>query len=159
MIKVFPFYSGPDDHPWHTGRESASDGSAVEEDWEDDGREFQSRPSELSPSDRNYAVFCHLSGLALFTGIPFGNLLLPLVLWAARRDESWFIDEHGKEAINFQISVTIYLLLSALLVCLLVGIPLLIFVLIFNVVCMIMAAVNVSGPEFYRYPMTIRLLR
>ena len=56
---------------------------------------------------KNLATFIHLSTFSRFI-IPFGNFLGPIVLWAANKNKSTFIDQHGKQAINFQISVLLY---------------------------------------------------
>jgi uncharacterized Tic20 family protein len=56
---------------------------------------------------KNLATFIHLSTFSRFV-IPFGNFIGPIVLWAANKEKSDFIDQHGKQAINFQISVLIY---------------------------------------------------
>ncbi|MCF6295112.1 MAG: DUF4870 domain-containing protein [Flavobacteriaceae bacterium] len=59
---------------------------------------------------KNIATFIHLSTFSRFI-IPFGNFIGPLILWAANKDKSSFIDEHGKQAINFQISILLYCLI------------------------------------------------
>ncbi|WP_339757314.1 DUF4870 domain-containing protein [uncultured Winogradskyella sp.] len=56
---------------------------------------------------KNLATFIHLSTFSRFI-IPFGNFIGPIVLWAANKGKSDFIDQHGKQAINFQISVLLY---------------------------------------------------
>ena len=56
---------------------------------------------------KNLATFIHLSTFSRFL-IPFGNFIGPIVLWAANKEKSEFIDQHGKQAINFQISVLLY---------------------------------------------------
>ncbi|WP_178984836.1 DUF4870 domain-containing protein [Winogradskyella helgolandensis] len=56
---------------------------------------------------KNLATFIHLSTFSRFI-IPFGNFIGPIVLWAANKNKSDFIDQHGKQAINFQISVLLY---------------------------------------------------
>jgi len=56
---------------------------------------------------KNLATFIHLSTFSRFI-IPFGNFIGPIVLWAANKEKSEFIDQHGKQAINFQISVLLY---------------------------------------------------
>ena len=107
---------------------------------------------------RNWAMGAHLSGLAgLF--IPFGNVIGPLVVWLIKRDESSLVDREGKEALNFQISMTIYAMISALLIFVLIGILLLPVVGILDVVFTIVAAVKTSNGEQYRYPLTIRFLK
>ena len=61
----------------------------------------------LNNHHKNLATFIHLSTFSRFV-IPFGNFIGPIVLWAANKDKSEFVDKHGKQAINFQISVLLY---------------------------------------------------
>ncbi len=61
----------------------------------------------LDNHQKNIATFIHLSTFSRFI-IPFGNFIGPIVLWIANKDKSEFIDDHGKQAINFQISVLLY---------------------------------------------------
>jgi hypothetical protein len=70
---------------------------------------------------KNLATFIHLSTFTRFL-IPFGNFIGPIVLWTVNKDKSEFVDKHGKQAINFQISVLIYALIIGL-----VGIPFFVF--------------------------------
>ena len=108
---------------------------------------------------RNWGMLCHLSALAAFLGIPFGHLLGPLVVWLVKKNEYPFVDEQGKESLNFQISVTIYAMPLVILVFVLIGIPLLIALLIGDVIFVIIAAVKASNGESYRYPLTIRFIK
>src|SRR5690606_16576552 len=107
----------------------------------------------------NWAVFCHLGGFALYL-LPFalGHVLVPLVLWLLRRHESAFVDHHGREALNFQISVTLYGLVAGLLVYVLVGFVLLAALAVFQFVLMVVASVRASQGERYRSPLTIRFV-
>ncbi|MDO1500115.1 DUF4870 domain-containing protein [Winogradskyella maritima] len=59
---------------------------------------------------KNIATFIHLSTFSRFL-IPFGNFIGPIVLWVANKDKSEFVDQHGKQAINFQISILLYALI------------------------------------------------
>ena len=61
----------------------------------------------LDNHQKNIATFIHLSTFSRFI-IPFGNFIGPIILWVANKDKSEFIDTHGKQAINFQISVFLY---------------------------------------------------
>ncbi len=106
---------------------------------------------------RNFSIFAHLGGFAGYF-IPFGNILAPLVVWILKRDEQPFVDHHGREALNFQISITIYAIVSGLLILVLVGILLLPLVLLFDVIMMIVAAVKASNGEHFRYPLSLRLV-
>ena len=107
----------------------------------------------LTSEVRNWAMLCHLSVLiGLFTGLFF---LEPLVIWLLKRNDHPFIDENGKEALNFQISVLIYVVV---LCCLIIGIPFALLLLIANFVLAIIAAIKASNGEVYRYPLALRLI-
>ncbi|GAA3654675.1 DUF4870 domain-containing protein [Flavivirga jejuensis] len=61
----------------------------------------------LDNHQKNIATFIHLSTFSRFI-IPFGNFIGPIILWVANKDKSEFVDTHGKQAINFQISILLY---------------------------------------------------
>ena len=92
--------------------------------------------------------------------IPFGNIFGPLIVWLIKRAEMPMVERHGKEALNFQITVSIAVLICIPLMFVLIGIPLLFIVGIGALILTIMAAVKVSNGEFdYRYPFALRLLK
>jgi len=72
---------------------------------------------EIDKDSRMWAMFCHLGGIAgLLPVMPlFGSVILPLVLWQVKKEQHAFIDEQGKEALNFQISILIYIIASIIL--------------------------------------------
>lgn len=107
---------------------------------------------------RMWAMLCHLSA---FSGwiIPFGHILGPLIIWLIKRDDHPFINEQGKESLNFQISLSIYLIVSAILVLALIGFVLFFVVGIVGFIFVIVAAVKANEGVSYRYPLTIRFLR
>jgi len=112
--------------------------------------------------DRDERMLATMVHLLAFCGliIPFiGNVLGPLILWLVKRDTSMFFDENGKESVNFQISITIYLLGAVLLAELLIGIPLFAVLLGADAVFVIIAAVKANQGEFYRYPLSIRFIK
>lgn len=108
---------------------------------------------------RSWAALCHLSALAMFIGVPFGNVFGPLIFWLIKKNESPFIDDQGKEALNFQLSVTLYVIISVVLIFVLIGIVLLVIIGIVNIILIIIAAVKASNGETYRYPLNIRFIR
>lgn len=108
--------------------------------------------------ERNFAMVCHLAAFAGFI-IPFGHIIGPLVLWLIKKDESALVNDQGKESLNFQISITIYAIISAFLILLLIGIPLLIAIGIFDLVMIIIASVKTNSGEKFRYPLAIRLVQ
>ena len=115
--------------------------------------------TQVSKDEQNWAMFCHLSALAGFV-VPFGNILGPLVIWLIKRAEMPLVEQHGKEAINFQITVTIAVVISVILMFVVIGFVLIAIVGIGALVLTIMAAVKVSNGKLdYRYPWSIRLLK
>lgn len=113
----------------------------------------------FTKEDRTWGMLCHLSSLLLFIGIPFGNIIGPLVIWLIKRENSPFIDAHGKESLNFQISMTIYALISAVLVLVLLGIVMLIALAIADIILIIIASIKANSGENYTYPFTIRFVK
>ena len=109
--------------------------------------------------DRTLDATCHFLSFAGLIGIPFGNILGPLVLWAIKKDEMPSVNEHGKESINFQISMTIYTIIAGLSIFILIGIVLLPAIIVLNLVLVIIAGVKAANGEFYRYPLTIRFIK
>ena len=99
-----------------------------------------------------------LLGFAGFV-FPLGNVLAPLILWLIKRSDSPYLDRAGKEAINFQISYTIYAVVAGLLCLVLIGLLLFPILFVAWVVLMVVAAVKTSNGEEYKYPFTIRLLQ
>ena len=112
------------------------------------------------------STLCHLSTFASFI-IPLGNILGPLVIWLLRKDALPSVDMHGKAALNFNISITLYALIAAAislpLIFVLIGIPLLVAAIaglfIWWIVATVVAAVKAGNGEFWEYPLTIRFLR
>ena len=108
---------------------------------------------------RNWAAACHLAALCGYASVPLGFVLGPLIVWALRRDRYPLVDDQGKEALNFQLSMLLYTLACIPLICVCVGIVLLVLLGVLHFVLMIVAAVRASSGERYRYPLTIRFLK
>jgi hypothetical protein len=114
---------------------------------------------QLNKEEQNWAMFCHLSALSGFI-IPLGNVLGPLILWLVKKKDMPLVDQHGKEALNFQITVLIAFLVSLVLTVILIGFVLMFVVGIGALVLTIIAAVKVSNGELdYKYPLTIRMIK
>jgi hypothetical protein len=103
-------------------------------------------------------MVAHISALSGFV-IPFGNILGPLIVWLVKRDEMAFVEDQGKEALNFNISITIYGIISALLIFVLIGFALLLILGVVWLVFVILAAVKANEGTAYRYPLTLRLIK
>lgn len=108
--------------------------------------------------ERTWGLIAHLS---IFLGhfIPFGNLIAPLIIWQMKKNESDFVAYHGKEALNFQISLMILFAISIVLAFVGIGFILLIALWIFGLVMVIIAALKANNGQYYRYPMTIRIIK
>ena len=104
-------------------------------------------------------MICHLSAFAALVGIPIGNILGPLIIWLIKREDSPFIDAHRKEALNWQISATIYFVVSLVLVFVIIGFVLLLILLVLETITIIIAAIRVNSGQTYRYPMTIHFIK
>jgi uncharacterized Tic20 family protein len=115
-------------------------------------------PAALPDRDeRMWAMFCHLGGL-IGTFLPPLNIILPMVIWLVKREGYPLVDDQGKEALNFQISITIYAIISAILILLLIGIVLLVVLGIFSFIIQIVAMIKANEGVRYRYPLAIRLV-
>ncbi len=107
---------------------------------------------------RRLAMACHLAALIGYV-LPFGNVIGPLVVWLLNRERHPYIDEQGREAVNFQLSMLVWYLLAFALVLALVGFFMLVGLVVFQLVMVVVAAVRANGGEAWRYPLTVRFLR
>jgi len=114
---------------------------------------------EVNKDARMWAMICHLSGLAGIILPASGNIVAPLIIWQIKKDNNPFIDEQGKEAVNFQISMSIYLIASIILCFLCVGAFLVVATIIIFFVFMLIAAVKANNGYHYRYPLTMRFIK
>ena len=102
-----------------------------------------------------WGMLCHLLALCGFV-IPFGNIIGPVIVWAIKKDTSEFIDDQGKESLNFQLTLTIACAVSAVLIFVAIGLLLLPVVAIYGLVMIIIASIKANEGERYRYPLNIR---
>lgn len=137
-----------------------ADGENIYTDFESEAAEDAAVAEVPDKDDKLWAMLCHLSALVSYLGVPFGNIVGPLVIWLIKKDESAFVDVNGKKALNFQISLTIYGLASLPLICggpliLIVYVPLMIVGLIFPII----AAVGANKGEEINYPLSIKFIK
>ncbi|MFL9830905.1 DUF4870 domain-containing protein [Flavobacterium sp. ST-87] len=147
-------------------------------------------------SNKTTAAITHLSALTQYF-IPFGNFIFPIIIWSSKKEQSEFIDYHGKQLLNFQLSIFIYSLILGI-----IAIPVLLFSLfngvsldalindndfilsqldldnligeitfgillliaffllkVFEFFLLIIAAINASNGERYKYPITINFIK
>ena len=115
-----------------------------------DAEEAAPQP-ETSREARNMAMLCHLLGVAGF--------FAPLVIWLIEREKHRFVDEHGREAMNYQVSLLLYYAVSFLLTPLIVGALMLCVLSVVHVVLIIMGAVKASHGEPWHYPIAVSFLK
>jgi len=117
---------------------------------------------ETNKDARTWAMFCHLAGLGwlIFWLIPvIGGVICPLILWQIKKNEYSFVDEQGKEAVNFQISMLLYWIVAMLLCFACIGAALVPIVLVVDIVLAIVASIKVGEGHSYRYPFCIRFIK
>lgn len=105
--------------------------------------------------ERTYAMFMHLT-LILYAA--FFPIVVPLIMWQIKRMESTFIDDHGREAVNFQISLVIYMVIALVLSTICIGIPLVFATYALGLVGMILGSIRAYRGCYFRYPMCIRFI-
>ncbi|MBX3731887.1 MAG: DUF4870 domain-containing protein [Verrucomicrobiae bacterium] len=116
-------------------------------------------PSPAPDNARTWEVACHLAAFSGYlTGV--GWILGPLIVWLLKRSELPGVDAHGKEALNFQLSVLLWALVifaGSLLTCGMT-LPLLLVIGVGQIVLMIIGAIQAGSGKLYRYPLTIRFI-
>jgi uncharacterized Tic20 family protein len=115
---------------------------------------------------RTWAMLCHLSALIVLLGIPFGNILGPFIVWLFKKNSFPIVDELGKESMNFQIAMSIYIIISLILALgftpILIGFlfyPVTGIIIVADIALTIVATIKASNNEPYRYPFIFRLIR
>ncbi|WP_116472374.1 DUF4870 domain-containing protein [Zobellella maritima] len=109
------------------------------------------------PEEKNWAMFCHLAAFAGFI-LPLGNIIAPLALWLMKKQESPYVDHHGREVLNFQITALIALVVCWLLAFVLIGFVLMVLLGALWLVFTLVGLVKASQGDYFRYPLTLRLL-
>ena len=122
---------------------------------------FQTPPSVAPTANemeqRNWALFAHLSALIGLV-VPLGFVLGPLILWLIKKDQMPLVNEAGKEALNFQLTMLIGVVIAFVLMLVIIGVFLLAAIAVFDIVMVIIAAVQTSNGARYLYPLTIRFI-
>lgn len=122
----------------------------------------------ITQNDKNYSSITHLSSFAGWF-IPFGNIIAPLIMWIAKKNDSTYINIHGKAAVNFQLSIILYCFLLAILIIpitiLTLGLGLLAIIIaivpaiILKIILIISASIKANNGEYYDYPFTIEFIK
>src|SRR6266481_8751235 len=115
--------------------------------------------TSTSSSVRTWCILAHATALVGFLVPVAGHIVGPLIVWLAKREDSPEIDAHGKESLNFQISMLIYNVIAAVFCLVLIGFFFLAVLWVLNAVFVIVASIQASDGKFYRYPITIRFIQ
>ncbi|BAV97205.1 putative Tic20 family protein [Lysobacter enzymogenes] len=114
--------------------------------------------NDISQDEKTWGMLAHLSTLVGLI-VPFGTILGPLVVWLMKKDTMPFVADQGKEALNFNITVLIAMIVGGILTLVLIGVLVMIVVGIAWLVLSIIAALAANKGESYRYPFTLRLVK
>lgn len=114
--------------------------------------------SGISADERQWGMIAHLSALVGLI-IPFGHVLGPLIVWLVKKDTMPFVDDQGKEALNFQITLSIALFVCGLLIFVVIGIVLMPLVGLAGLILAVIAGIKANEGVAYRYPFTLRLIK
>lgn len=120
--------------------------------------------TDTTPEERTYAMFIHLGGLLSLLDLIFLGAIASGVMWWLRKDESTFIDDHGRETLNFHLSILLYVVAGGLAVAMTFGLgvvlflPMLIGLWVVRLVAGIRGAMAANRGQHYRYPICIRFL-
>ena len=116
-------------------------------------------PLSISQDEKTMATLAHLGAFigALMPGM--GNVLVPFLIWVFKKDESEYIEEQAKEALNFQITMSILMIGAAIAMIMLVGFIILPILIVLDIALSITAAVKANRGEIYEYPINFRLIK
>jgi uncharacterized Tic20 family protein len=118
----------------------------------------QASSGALDSETRNWGMACHFASFSGFV-IPFFSFLGPLIIWLIKKDEMAYVDHHGKESLNFQITILLAYIACFVLTFFIIGIFLFFAVFIFWLIMTVVAGVKASSGEYYRYPLCLRLIK
>lgn len=110
-------------------------------------------------SENTWAMLSHLGTLLVFVGVPFAHLLIPFLIRLFKKNESQFIEEHTRESLNFQLSFTIYLIGSAILIIIAIGYLLLVLLALGGIYFILKASYAAYNGEKFKYPYTIQFIK
>ncbi|MGB3541462.1 DUF4870 domain-containing protein [Rubrivirga sp.] len=115
---------------------------------------------EPSDEECTTGMFAHLAGFAgLFFSFALANVIGPAIIYYVKRDQSAFVEDQAREAINFQITTILAVIAFVILSFVVVGIPLLLATVLLSLILPIRGAMAAHRGERYRYPFSIRFLK
>lgn len=116
-------------------------------------------PALPSAEARKWAMFCHYAAFAWLFAPMIGNVIGPLVVWQLKRESDPYVDAQGREALNFQLTLSLALMLCGLLAWLVIGFPLMALVSVVGLVLTVIGGTKANEGRPWRYPFCLRFLR
>jgi uncharacterized protein len=113
---------------------------------------IEAQKDQVSQDAKNLGMLCHLLGL-------FTSFIGPLVIWLIKKDQMPYVDHHGKEALNFQITVALAFMAAGIAVLCIIGPFLMPFIGLADLIFSILACIAASKGELYKYPVSLRLIK
>ena len=128
---------------------------------ESNAQDSASNNSAAKPWGMEVNTFAMLMHLSQFAGVlvPFGGLIMPIVMWTTNKEKDASIDQHGKNILNWMISLVIYMIGGAILSIVFIGIFVIIAAGVCSIIFTIMGAVKANKGEVWAYPMSIKFLK
>lgn len=108
---------------------------------------------------RQWAMLCHYAAFFWVLAPLIGNVIGPLIVWQLKKDLHPFVDQQGKEAVNFQITYSVAMMVCGLLAWVLIGFPLMLLIGLAALVLTIIAGMKANAGEAYRYPLCWRVIK
>lgn len=108
---------------------------------------------------RKWAMLCHYAAFAWFLAPMIGNVIGPLVVWQLKRESDPYVDEQGREALNFQLTLSLALMVGGVLAWILIGFPLMVLVSVVGLVLTVIGGIKANEGKAWRYPFCIRFLK
>jgi uncharacterized protein len=119
------------------------------------GEKFSSVARDISSNENAWSMFMHFSQLCAFL-VPLAGLLVPIVMWQVKKDESMVIDKHGRNIVNWIITWIIMIMICMVLWRIYIGIPLLGIVMVLGIVFPIIGGIKANNGEVWQYPFSIK---
>ncbi len=137
-------------------------GAISEQEYQDAKDTLLAKPAPTEPRPaldvNTWGLFLHLSQFMTYI-LPLAGLIVPLVLWQVKKDESAIIDRHGKIVMNWILTEFVLLLIIAPLCFILIGFPLLFILGVLGIVFPIIGAIKAGNGEIWPYPCSIRFFK
>lgn len=114
--------------------------------------------AEPGKDERTWGMLCHL---VAFSGliVPFGAIIGPLIIWLIKKDEMPFVDDQGKESLNFQLTMFIAAVITFILCFVIIGWLIAPVLIVYYLIVLIIASIKANDGIRYRYPYTIRFVK